>query len=184
MSKFIKTVSLLIASIPLTAARATAALPVEHAESIEPPMPDFTPVQLRSLNYGLENLFAGHSSHSSHSSHASHASHYSGSSGDGSYSTPQDTTSDQKPAAQSESSPATTPGRSTPPLSIAEKRKLQIMRVQIALVSLGLYSGTVDGELNNDTQESLKRFQMIKGLPASGRMTTDTLNALGVMAVQ
>jgi hypothetical protein len=38
--------------------------------------------------------------------------------------------------------------------------------------------------LNVETQESLKMFQKIKKIPESGLMTTETLNALGVMAVQ
>ncbi|MNC95783.1 putative peptidoglycan binding domain protein [compost metagenome] len=58
------------------------------------------------------------------------------------------------------------------------------MQVQIALTSLGLYKGAVDGQLNVDTKEALKRFQSVKGLEQSGLMTTDTLNALGVPAVK
>ncbi|KQV53604.1 peptidoglycan-binding protein [Pelomonas sp. Root1217] len=56
------------------------------------------------------------------------------------------------------------------------------MRVQIALTRLGLYSSQVDGVLNAETQEALKHFQQLKGLPRSGTMTTPTLNALGVPA--
>lgn len=58
------------------------------------------------------------------------------------------------------------------------------MRVQIALVTLGLYSGPLDGVLNDDTKEALRRFQTVKGIESNGLMTTDTLNALGVPAVQ
>jgi murein L,D-transpeptidase YcbB/YkuD len=49
---------------------------------------------------------------------------------------------------------------------------------------LDLYAGNVNGELTEDTKEALKRFQIVKGLPASGLITTETLNALGVPAVQ
>jgi His-Xaa-Ser repeat protein HxsA len=63
-----------------------------------------------------------------------------------------------------------------------EKRSIQIMRVQIALMSLGHYSGRIDGVLNTDTKKSLQSFQTLKGLPATGTMTTATLNALGVPA--
>ncbi|WP_200232387.1 peptidoglycan-binding domain-containing protein, partial [Rubrivivax gelatinosus] len=66
----------------------------------------------------------------------------------------------------------------------SEKRRLQVMRVQIALRQLGLYNGTVDGQLNADTKLGLEFFQNLKGLPQSGQMTTPTLNALGVPAVE
>ncbi len=68
-------------------------------------------------------------------------------------------------------------------LSLDEKRRLQIMRVQVALTSLGLYNGRVDGVLNAETKLGLEFFQDLKGLPKSGTMTTPTLNALGVPAV-
>lgn len=68
-------------------------------------------------------------------------------------------------------------------LTRTEKLKLQIMRVQIQLNSLGLYQGSVDGVLGRQTVEALKQFQMIKSLPASGLMTTDTMNALGIPLV-
>lgn len=71
-----------------------------------------------------------------------------------------------------------------PTLSHAEKLKLQVMRTQIALTSLGLHKGTISGELDEATKESLKHFQILKGLQANGLMTTGTLNALGVPAVQ
>ncbi len=58
------------------------------------------------------------------------------------------------------------------------------MRTQIALTSLGLYKGPISGELDNSTKESLKHFQTLKGMEANGLMTTDTINALGVPAVQ
>jgi His-Xaa-Ser repeat protein HxsA len=76
------------------------------------------------------------------------------------------------------------PAQAAPRLSMGEKRKLQIMRVQIALTSLGLYQGTVDGVLNDGTKESLTLFQNLKGIEPNGLMSTETLNALGVPAVQ
>lgn len=81
-------------------------------------------------------------------------------------------------------SPQPAPAAAAPALSLGEKRKLQIMRVQIALTSLGLYSGRISGELTDETKDALKRIQIVKGLPESGQMTTETLNALGVPAVQ
>jgi peptidoglycan hydrolase-like protein with peptidoglycan-binding domain len=58
------------------------------------------------------------------------------------------------------------------------------MRVQIALTSLGIYSGAVDGVLGEGTKTALRRFQLLKDLQVTGLMSTDTLNALGVPAVQ
>ncbi len=69
-------------------------------------------------------------------------------------------------------------------MSLEEKKRLQIMRVQISLTSLGLYSGSIDGVLNPDTKTALKLFQTVKGIEADGLMSTPTLNALGVPAVQ
>jgi peptidoglycan hydrolase-like protein with peptidoglycan-binding domain len=63
-----------------------------------------------------------------------------------------------------------------------EKLKLQLMRVQIKLTSLGLYSGPIDGARNVQTVEALKLFQSVKGLRTDGLMSTATLNALGVPA--
>jgi His-Xaa-Ser repeat protein HxsA len=69
-----------------------------------------------------------------------------------------------------------------PALSPAERLRLQIMRVQIRLTSLGLYNDRIDGVRNPATIQALKQFQSVKGLPESGMMTTPTLNALGVPA--
>ena len=154
------------------------------------------PMTLRPLNGPEDNLFAAHRSHSSHSSHRS-------SSGGGSYSAPRENTPTPREPSESpsdrrfspDSSRPTDPGRAAPvspkpkpatppPLTLSEKRTLQIMRVQIALMTHGLYSGPVDGVLNAQTQDALKRFQIVKGVQPDGLMTTETLNALGVPAVQ
>jgi His-Xaa-Ser repeat protein HxsA len=81
--------------------------------------------------------------------------------------------------------PASTPRATTDPalLTRGEKLRLQILRVQIRLTSLGIYEGPIDGIRNPQTDLALKRFQAVKGLPQSGLMTTATLNALGVTAV-
>ena len=69
------------------------------------------------------------------------------------------------------------------PLSKPEKLKLQIMRVQIKLKSLGLFEGQVDGVLSEETKTGLMYFQQLKDLPITGLMTTATLNAMGIPAV-
>lgn len=161
-----------------------------------PTIEGMEPVQLRPLNLPGDNLFAAHRSHSSHSSHRS-------SSGGGStYRAPP--TPYQEPARKpvdssrsfngAGSNQPTDPGRAapvspnpsqaSPKLSNAEKRKLQIMQVQIALTSMGVYQGPVDGVLGGGTKEALKRFQSIKGIKQDGLMSTETLNALGIAAVR
>ena len=58
------------------------------------------------------------------------------------------------------------------------------MRVQLALLQLGLYDGEISGVLDSSTKSSLKRFQIVKGYQPNGLMSTETLNALGVPAAQ
>lgn len=162
-----------------------------------PSTDSFDPVSLRPLNRPGDNLFAAHRSHSSHASHRS-------SSGGGSYKAPappQPEPSYRTPDSSSSSSlhgrgsnqptdqgraaaVSPMPAQAAPKLSMGEKRKLQIMRVQIALTSLGLYRGIVDGVLSDSTKESLTLFQNLKGIESNGLMSTETLNALGVPAVQ
>lgn len=72
----------------------------------------------------------------------------------------------------------------SPTLSSAEKLRLQVMRVQLALLQLGVYDGEINGVLDSSTKESLKRFQIVKGYQPNGLMSTETLNALGVPAAQ
>lgn len=72
---------------------------------------------------------------------------------------------------------------SPPPLTHSEKLRLQVLRVQIALKRYGLYDGPVDGVFNQDTRNALSHFQTVKNIDATGMMTTPTLNALGIPAV-
>jgi hypothetical protein len=123
-------------------------------------------------NYNEGEVFAGHSSHASHASHASHSSHYSGSGGDGysPYVAPA-----PAPAAPPPAVPAAppAPSRSTTYL-------VMIMRLQARLHDLGYYEGTVDGVFGRSTKDALRRFQLVKGLPATSRMDDATLAALGI----
>lgn len=194
-----------VAGIPLLAMRSQAAVPNTTPDR---PQTMTEPVKLNPLNHPTDNLFAGHRSHRSHSSHRSHASHRSGSGGH--LSAPVLRQQQDRLAPQYETEPATTSSPSTispedrtksgaerarvgsssssqsnsaPMLTLKEMRRLQVMRVQIALTTLGLFSGQIDGVFSQETSVALKRFQLIKGLPESGLMTTESLNALGVPAV-
>jgi His-Xaa-Ser repeat protein HxsA len=55
-----------------------------------------------------------------------------------------------------------------------------IMRVQAALYSKGYDPGAIDGVMGEKTRSALRKFQQDHGLIATGSMTTETLNALGV----
>jgi His-Xaa-Ser repeat protein HxsA len=196
-----------IASIPLLTFRSQAGMPPPMPAPVPEPQ---DPVKLRALNLPGENLFAGHRSHSSHGSHrSSSGGGYSAPSpppapvqrviptpAPAPYHAPAPSPAAPQRFVPSGSNQPVDPGRPaavtpqpspdpTPPaMTLSEKRRLQIMRVQIALTSLGLYSGSISGELTNETKEAVKRIQIVKGLPDTGLMTTETLNALGVPAVQ
>lgn len=61
------------------------------------------------------------------------------------------------------------------PLSIA-----QLKAVQVKLQALGLYSGSIDGIFGTNSRAGLKGYQIDQGLPATGRLTADTVKRLGV----
>jgi His-Xaa-Ser repeat protein HxsA len=170
MKNVTTTLTMLISGLVASIGKAEAYLGEHEKHATSEPT---DPVSLRPLNLPGDNLFAAHRSHSSHRSHASHRS-----SSGGGYQSP----APAEPKEQSVTPNPATPR--TPALSRAEKQKLQVMRVQIALTSLGLYKGPIGGELDEATKESLKHFQTLKGLQSNGLMTTETLNALSVPAVQ
>lgn len=199
MSKFIRNLALFVAGLPLTIK--AAPVPVSAGPSVDDPSKT---VSLRPLNLDINNLFASHRSHSSHSSHRSHSSHYSGSGGGSSYVSPSTTSAGQEASAAGANtlaqpsstypagiSASTAPSslanagapQAQPLMSADEKRRLQIMRVQIKLLSLGIYSGRVSGVLDGPTKQSIRLFQNLKHLPETGLMTTATMNALGVPTV-
>jgi His-Xaa-Ser repeat protein HxsA len=197
MSKFIRNLALFVAGLPFATTK--AAVPVNQAPTLDN---DDKAISLRPLNLAMDNLFASHRSHSSHSSHASHSSHYSGS---GSYSapayvapTPVDPApfiartpaapaavrSDVNSSQASVAAPSDSAAMKPVELTLSEKRRLQVLRVQMRLNSLKLYDGQITGVLDDPTRESLKLFQAVKSLPVTGTMTTPTLNALGIPAVR
>lgn len=73
--------------------------------------------------------------------------------------------------------------RSSVVLTETEKLRLQIMQVQIKLIGLGLYEGPIDGIMNPDLVDGVRHFQTLKGMRDSGVLTTGTLTALGIRAV-
>jgi His-Xaa-Ser repeat protein HxsA len=69
------------------------------------------------------------------------------------------------------------------PRAGADQLALMVMRVQAALFSKGYDPGAISGEFDASTKAALRKFQAMHGLKASGLMTTETLNALGVALV-
>lgn len=54
------------------------------------------------------------------------------------------------------------------------------LRAQGRLKELGEYKGPVNGRRDAATIDAIKRFQTAQKLPVSGRLTPETLKALGV----
>ena len=73
--------------------------------------------------------------------------------------------------------------RSAVVLTETEKLRLQIMQVQIKLTALGLYDGAIDGMANPELIDGVRHFQTLKGMRDSGMLTTGTLTALGIRAI-
>lgn len=151
---------------------------------------DFSVTLAAPLNVNIHNMYA---SHASHSSHASHASHSSGSGG--SYRAAPVYTPSYAPAYSPPPAPAPAPAPSTMPdlgpsllplvspnatRATGDQLKIMIMRVQAALYSKGYDPGAIDGVMTSETKTALAKFQGAHGLPANSKMTTLTLNALGV----
>ena len=76
------------------------------------------------------------------------------------------------------------PGRrSSVVLTETEKLRLQIMQVQLKLTGLSLYDGPIDGVMNHDLVDGVRHFQTLKGMRETGMLTTGTLTALGIHAI-
>ena len=54
------------------------------------------------------------------------------------------------------------------------------MRAQTELKTLGDYSGPLNGERTKATIAAIEKFQKAKSIKVSGRLTPETVKALGV----
>lgn len=136
---------------------------------------------------------ANHGSHRSHSSHGSHRS----SSGGGGYRAPAVPTP-RAPSPPPPPTPSRPPAssQSTPPRSIlpaeppaprtlpgnSAKFSEVVKKVQAALYVRGLYHGVIDGLIGPETKAAISRFQKENNLTITGTVTSETLDALGVVA--
>ena len=89
---------------------------------------------------------------------------------------PATTTTQAKPATTTPQAPAVT----TTPLAHSAYDPSTVRAVQQALNSRGYNAGAVDGQWNSSTQDAIRRFQQVSGLPVTGDLNATTLSALGV----
>lgn len=87
--------------------------------------------------------------------------------------TPSGEVTNSVPPAQAAAETAPTPPASAP---VQERT----MRVQIALESLGLYRGTVDGLMGPQTRAAIAGYQKTLGMEATGEIDDRLLDALGI----
>lgn len=73
---------------------------------------------------------------------------------------------------------ATTMGKSRAPVFRATKD--QIMQAQKMLKDKTLYKGEQDGTMNNDFRASLKKFQEMQNIKATGTLNRETLEKMGI----
>ena len=72
----------------------------------------------------------------------------------------------------------TTTTRTITPISNYDP--ITIRSVQQALNDRGYNAGPIDGQYGTATQDAVRRFQQVAGLPVTGELERPTLNALGV----
>ena len=151
--------------------------------------------KLDGLISGIEEshryTLAAHSSHVSHGSHGSHQSHRSS----GMRLEPPTTRDTAAALGNSDTrNVSSTPPNSVLPSSAAIAKKLTVlpgnskkfqdlvMRVQIALMQKGYDVGAVDGSLHARSTAAIYRYQDDRGMVPSGKLTPETLSALGITA--
>jgi peptidoglycan hydrolase-like protein with peptidoglycan-binding domain len=74
-------------------------------------------------------------------------------------------------------------GMSAPPPAPTAPMKLSqeaIRNVQMQLKRFGFYAGAVDGNWGPGTQSGLSQFQQGRGLQVTGKLTPQTVTALGL----
>jgi His-Xaa-Ser repeat protein HxsA len=131
---------------------------------------------------------AAHRSHSSHRSHVSHSSHSSHrSSTTGGYSSPVYTAPVYTP--QVNSTPIYTAPAALPPGGAlitlpgnTSKFTSIVLQVQTALYAYGYFSGPLTGVVDPATKLALSDMQAQFGLPVTGKITPDVLDALSITA--
>ncbi len=115
-----------------------------------------------------------------HSSHASHASHYSGSGGSVSRAPTTDSGSNLDSTTPAQGTPRAAVRPTLPNTAQVAAPLVIVLRVQAELREKGYYNGLIDGQLSETTKDAVKRFQLVKGLPATGALDDATLASLGV----
>ena len=151
---------------------------------------DQTKEIVTSIDESHRFTLAQHRSHLSHGSHVSHQSHRSY----GYQLLPGEGAPDAAIASPSTRNEMSTPPNSVLPSSPAIAKKLKIlpgnstkfrelvMRMQIALLARGYQVGEVNGELHARTVAALYQYQEDAGQIPSGKVTSEVLSSLGIIA--
>jgi His-Xaa-Ser repeat protein HxsA len=166
---------------------------VTHIPQTEQQLNTVFDIVVAPLNNNTPLYIAGHRSHSSHGSHGSHRS----SSGSTTRVYPT-VTPTPKPATRAIIKQSTERAKSDPlgqpkkPAYVAppkkpadlskSNRQVLIMRVQLALLMEGLYSGQVDGIMGGQTRKAIAIYRRKKALSSSLNIDMELLNALGIPA--
>ena len=168
-----------------------------HTASAIPADPTFDRPSNKSTLFDIfkrDHIFdlSRHSSHRSHSSHSSHSSHRS--SNGGGYSAPVYTpprvytpptlytAPTPQPAPTTRTVPVTPAPATTVLPGTADKFKNIVRQVQTALYVYGYYTGSIDGLVGPQTKIAISTMQEQYGLPVTGTITPDVLDALQVTA--
>lgn len=68
--------------------------------------------------------------------------------------------------------------------ALALKDTLETIRVQEVLRDKGLYRGSLVGQLDTATKQSITKFQEEKGIPQTGKIDTKTIQELGIKPIK
>lgn len=153
---------------------ASASLSAEPAVDVGPP-----DALIDILRLEHEYNLAAHRSHSSHGSHRSHRSGSGGSAVPG-YSPPSRNQRSTPPSSVLPRSPSTAPRKVLPGHTGTFQNIVR--RVQAGLYARGFFTGAIDGLIGPKTKAAIIRFQQDNGLPVTGTITSEVLNALQITA--
>ena len=185
--------------VPTLAAAGSAALnaDTEATKTTSLEMDDASLLQnAKSLVSELETqqvyTLAQHSSHGSHGSHGSHSSHSSHASGGARTISIDNDGVDELEARNLASTPNSSVLPSSP--ALVEQRKLKILpgnsakfadtviQAQLALAGRGFDVGVIDGTLHARSIAAIYEFQSSVGLQSTGKLSSETLSSLGIVA--
>jgi peptidoglycan hydrolase-like protein with peptidoglycan-binding domain len=78
--------------------------------------------------------------------------------------------------------PETAGDKKRPPIFRSTKEQIQL--AQTLLKEKGFYSGKADGELNEDTRESLRKYQATNDIKVTGTLNRETLEKMSIQLTE